>query len=74
MFLARELNSNKLVALKIMFLKKNAENNILDQLNQEIEEAAYASLSRRFTHISSTTASLVCTDPLSTWIGVLLLQ
>ncbi|OAO14288.1 hypothetical protein AV274_3992 [Blastocystis sp. ATCC 50177/Nand II] len=36
-FLARELNSNKLVALKIMFLKKYAENNILDQLKQEIE-------------------------------------
>lgn len=74
MFLARELNSNKLVALKIMFLKKYAENNILDQLKQEIEVAAFASLSRRFTPIWSTTASLVCTDPSSTWIGVLLLQ
>ncbi len=51
MFLARELNSNKLVALKIMFLKKYAENNILDQLKQEIEVAAFASLSRRFTPI-----------------------
>ena len=37
MFLAREINSNKLVALKIMFLKKYAENNILDQLKKEIE-------------------------------------
>ena len=46
--MARELNSNKLVALKIMFLKKYAENNILDQLKQEIE---VASLSRRFTPI-----------------------
>ena len=51
MFLARELNSNKLVALKIMFLKKYAENNILDQLKQEIEVAAFASRSRRFTPI-----------------------
>ena len=55
-------------------VKKYAENNILDQLKQEIEVAAFASLSRRFTPIWSTTASHVCMGPSSTWIGVLLLQ